>query len=627
LRGGENEKKRGSRKAFGWSAASRYTQTMQFPAKRWVVAEGSGGRGATRTGAIVDRLLAARGIATAEERQAFFNPVLTTLQHPSAMHGMTEAARAICEAILSKRRIGIYGDYDVDGVMATAILWHMIRAVAPSTQLVTYVPHRRKEGYGLNADALHKLAADGVRTLVTVDCGVSAIEEARLARELGLELVVTDHHDLAPGGAIPVARAVVHPRLPSEQRFGELCGAGVAWKLAWSIAAEWTGTGPGAKLPKVLSSRLLSLLPLAAVGTVADVMPLLGENRAIVREGLSLLYATGIVGINELLPAARMSRDDLQGAAPDAEKVAFRLSPRINACGRMGHASDAVELFTTADPARARELVKLLERLNEQRRADGGLIAAEARRRVLAQCGGRKPRGIVLCDDEWNLGIVGIVCSKLVDEFACPAILITRDVREGSDLYKGSGRSLAGIDLHAVLGRCSPHLVGHGGHAMAAGVQVRKEQLEAFREAFVREVDLLLPPEDEQKPLLAVDCACTLGELDISTVQEFERLAPFGRGNPKPSILIEAAVVTQARVFGRGDTHLELVVKQAAGARDAFLRVQWRGAAQHAESFPKGTRVDLVVELGLNTFRRLAEVEARLVDIRESVAAHQEALA
>ncbi|MFM1805697.1 MAG: Single-stranded-DNA-specific exonuclease RecJ [Planctomycetota bacterium] len=583
---------------------------MPFPAKRWLLPDREDSRGFARV-SIVERLLSARGVRSDEDRAAFFNPVLTTLQHPSAMHGMAEAARAVTEALRAKRRIGIYGDYDVDGVMATAILWHMIRAIEPGTEVVTYVPHRRKEGYGLNADALQKLAADGVQTLVTVDCGVSAIEEARLAQELGLELVVTDHHDLAAGGEIPVARAVVHPRLPSEQRFGELCGAGVAWKLAWMIAAEWTGIGPGGRLPKVLQTKLLNLLPLAAVGTVADVMPLLGENRAIVREGLRLLQQTGIVGFDELLPAARMSPAELNGAAADAEKVAFRLSPRINACGRMGHAEDAVELFTTADRARARELVKLLERLNEQRRADGGLIAEEARRRVLEQWGDRKPRGIVLCDDEWNLGIVGIVCSKLVDEFACPAILITRDVREGSDLYKGSGRSLAGIDLHAVLGRCAEHLAGHGGHAMAAGVQLRRDQIDAFTQAFVREVDALLPPEIEQKPLLPVDCACTLDELDLPTVQEFEQLAPFGRGNPKPTILIEDAVVTQTRVFGRSDTHLELVLKQ--GAR--FQRIQWWDGARHAGDIRRDTVVDVVIETKLRT-DRLAEIDAKLLDIR-----------
>ena len=581
-----------------------------FPAKRWLLPNREDPRATARV-SVIERLLRARGVESPDDRAAFFNPILTTVQHPLAMHGMDAAARMICEALRHGRRLAIYGDYDADGVMATAILWHMMRAVAPGTEVATYVPHRRKEGYGLNAEALRELAAQGVEVLVTVDCGVSAIEEARLAAELGLELIVTDHHDLHASGAIPEARVVVHPRLESEQRFGELCGAGVAWKLAWAIAAEWTGTAAGSRLPKLLSARLLSLLPLAAVGTIADVMPLLGENRAIVREGLRLLHQTGIVGMDALLEGARLSRGDLRESGVEAEQIAFRLAPRINACGRMGHAKDAIELFTTADAARSRTLAAELEALNERRRADGSVIAEEARALVLAQSGPRKPRGIVLWNDSWNLGIVGIVCSKLVDEFACPAILITRDEKEGSDLYRGSGRSLHGIDLHEVLGRCAEHLVGHGGHAMAAGIQLRESQLEAFRDAFVGETDALLPAEEEQRPVLPVDCACSLAELDIPTVQGFESLAPFGRGNPKPTILVEGAVVTQTRIFGKSDTHLELVLKQ--GGR--FQRVQWWDGARHAGHFRKDTRVDVVIETKLRS-PRLAEIDARLVDIR-----------
>lgn len=578
---------------------------------------------AGRSGSILDRLLDARGVEGGAAREAFLRPTLGHLQHPKAMHGMRSAAEAICAAVRAGRRIAIYGDYDVDGVMATAILWHMLRTVAPTLEVRTYVPHRIEEGYGLNADALRSLRAEGIEFIITVDCGVSAISEAKLAAELGLELVITDHHELKPSGEIPVAAAVVHPRLPGEQRFGELCGAGVAWKLAWMIGEVWCGSS---RQPDVFRNRLVELAPLAAMGTIADVVPLIGENRVLVARGLTEIGRTRIPGIDALLAASRVTPGDV-----DTEKIMFRVAPRINASGRMGHAKDAIELFTTAGPARAEEIVDMLGELNDRRRKDERAIFDQA----LAQLRGlgveSKPRGIVLHDEQWNLGIVGIVCSKLVDLHACPVVLITRN-GEG---YKGSGRSVRGIELHRVLASCSDHLSGFGGHAMAAGVHLSDvAQIEAFRRRFTEECDRLLPPEDEQKPVLEIDCACRLDEISsTAAVTDLESLAPFGRDNRKPMFMIAGVEITQTRVFGKTSAtvpappHLELVIKQRAGSRDAFLRVQWWGAAEHAASFPKGSRVDLVVEVGISTFSRLAEVEARLVDIREAIPARQEAIA
>jgi single-stranded-DNA-specific exonuclease len=574
-------------------------------------------------GSILDRLLDVRGIERGAARDAFLRPVLGHLQHPKAMHGMRAAADVICAAVRARKRIAIYGDYDVDGVMATAILWHMLRTVAPALEVRTYVPHRIDEGYGLNAEALRMLRAEGIELVITVDCGVSAIAEATLARELGLELVITDHHELKPSGEVPVAAAVVHPRLPGEQRFGELCGAGVAWKLAWMIGEVWCGSS---RQPDVFRSRLVELAPLAAMGTIADVVPLIGENRVLVARGLPEIGRTRIPGMDALLSASRVEPKEV-----DTEQIMFRVAPRINASGRMGHAKDAIELFTTAGTARAREIVDMLGSLNDRRKKDERAIFDEARGKLRELNADAKPRGIVLHDEQWNLGIVGIVCSKLVDLHACPVVLITRN-GEG---YKGSGRSVRGIELHRVLASCAEHLSGFGGHAMAAGVHLTDvAQIEAFRRRFIEECDRLLPPEDEQKPVLEIDCACRLDEISSSAVvTELESLAPFGRDNRKPMFLIEGVEVTQTRVFGKTSAtvpsppHLELVVKQRAGARDAFLRIQWWGAAEHAAGFTRGSIVDLVVEVGLSAYSRMAEVEARLVDIRESVAAHQEALA
>jgi single-stranded-DNA-specific exonuclease len=300
------------------------------------------------------------------------------------------------------------------------------------------------------------------------------------------------------------------------------------------------------------------------------------------------------------------------------------VAPRINAAGRMGHAELAVELFTTADVRRADEIADALGALNDERRKAEQGIFQQALAKLEALTAGRKPRGIVLHDEKWNLGIVGIVCSKLVDLHACPVILITRN----KEIYKGSGRSVRGIELHRVLESCSAHLIGYGGHAMAAGVQVAGVgEIEAFRARFVAECDRLLPPAEEQKPVLEVDCACTLGDIASTVaVTGITRLAPFGRDNRKPLFLLEDVEITQVRVFGkttatvREPQHLELALRQRVGARDEFMRVQWWGGAEHAAAFRKGARIDAVVEVSLSTYRKLAEVEARLVDIRPGIA-------
>lgn len=614
---------------------------MNFPAKRWIESQPRAATRGSEHGAvhsrplresILEKMLKTKGISS-EQRENFLHPATKNLAPARDMHGMVEAARLICAAVRAHRKIAIYGDYDVDGVMATAILWHMLRALAPTLSVRTYVPHRIEEGYGLNRDALRTLRDEGIEVVITVDCGVSAVDEARYAQEIGLELIITDHHELKASGEVPVARAVVHPRLGDTQHFGDQCGAGVAWKLATQLMDEWCGAADSAhaagsqtKRPQVLLDRVKSLLPLAAIGTVADVVPMLSENRIIVARGLPCAFDTGIDGLNALLDSSRVEPRTM-----DAEKVAFRVAPRINACGRMGHAEDVVELFTTANASRADEIVAKIDELNTKRRADERAIFESALEKVharLAECGStdpaQKPRGIVVWDDAWNLGVVGIVCSKLVDLFACPVIIITRN-KEG---WKGSGRSIKGIELHRVLEECSEHLQHFGGHAMAAGVTIESEEkVKAFRDAFVKIIDRQLPPMEEQRPTLDIDCVCSIGELDIVGVQEIAKLAPFGRDNRKPVLLIEDVEITQSRHFGKSfdnkpPANLELALKQSDGGKDKFLRVQWWNGAPHASEFVKGMRIDVVVEVGLSTFGRLPEVEARVLDLRLSVVSH-----
>ena len=610
----------------------RYTRPMQFPAKRWCLTKAEDTRrnsgdlpSSPHGDGIIDRLLASRAIPSGPLRDAFLEPKLNHLRHPRSMHGMVEAARAVCAAVRTGKRIAIYGDYDVDGVMSTAILWHMLRTLDAKLAVRTYVPHRIEEGYGLNADALRTLRAEGIEVVITVDCGVSSVDEARLARAIGLELIITDHHELRATGEIPQARAVVHPRLPingepASASYGELCGAGVAWKFAWMLGEAWCGSE---RMPELFRQKLTALLPLAAIGTVADVVPLKDENRVIVARGLRLVGQSGIVGIDALLASARV-----EASGADTEKIAYRLAPRINAAGRMGHAELAIELFTTANARRADDIVDQLGELNEERRRQERAIFEQALEKLAERAknnSNAKPRGIVLHDEEWNLGIVGIVCSKLVDIHACPVVLITRN----KEIYKGSGRSVKGIELHRVLESCTAHLLGHGGHAMAAGIQIESvEKIEAFRAQFELEVDRLLPPVDQQRSPIDIDCACALAEISsTAVVREIASLAPFGRDNRKPSFQIDGVEITQARLFGKVTAasprpmNLELVVRQRVAGREHFLRIQWWGGAAHAERFPKGSLVDIVVEVAISAFSRMPDVEATLIDIREAVGA------
>lgn len=622
---------------------------MQFPAKRWIRPDARlGATSAAAVGAplgaplgvsartavgavhgafesglgasLLDQLLAARGVSDAESRATFFRPTLKQLQPPWDLHGMSEAVAALHAAIAAGKRCAIYGDYDVDGVMATTILWHAIRAVRADAALRTYIPHRRKEGYGLNPDAIHRLADDGVELIVTVDCGVSAVDEAAIAASRGVELVITDHHSLRTDGAIPTARAVVHPRIGETHRFGDLCGAAVAWKLAWALFYEAAGCSREGRLPEKYQSALLRLLPLAAVGTIADVMPLLGENRALVAAGLPWMKRTGIEGFDQLLEETRVVPSS-SNATIDAESIAFRFAPWINASGRMQHAEDAVELFTTAKGDRVYELVDLLKQLNEQRKKDSKAIHETARADWLAlaqtaSASRKPPAAIVLWHDTWNLGIVGIVCSKLVDEFARPTILLTQDVHEGSEFFKGSGRSVAGIDMHAALSRCRETLVSYGGHAMAAGVKVHRSRLEDFRQAFSDAVTSMLPHDSEPRPELAIDAIAKIDAFELGAIEKIEQLQPFGRGNPRPMVLVENLEVTQIRPLGRDGEHLELVTRAEAAGQKRHLVAKWWRSAKHKAFVPIGARIDLVVEPSVSFFRGNAEVSVTVVDLQ-----------
>ncbi|MBZ0171517.1 MAG: DHH family phosphoesterase, partial [Phycisphaerales bacterium] len=367
---------------------------------------------------LLEKVLAVRGVTDA---RAFLDPSLLHLHEPGLLPGIDRA----CERLLAAARAGepivVYGDYDVDGMTATAILYRVLRALEPGADVSTYVPHRLEEGYGLNSAAMLELSGRGARVVVSVDCGITAHEPARVAREVGLDLIITDHHNPPDGGeTVPEAYAIVHPRLPfagAAYPFGELCGAGVAYKIAWRMATMHEGSE---RVAGPVRTLLLDLLALAALGTVADVVPLVDENRVITRFGLSRCRTTAITGLVALIEAA-----GLAGEAIDSESVGFRLGPMLNASGRMGHAAEAVELLTTEDRSRADEIARGLCELNEERKRTQLKIFEQAVEMAeAAGMTGDDRRAIVLAHEDWHPGVVGIVCSRLVERYSRPAVLM-----------------------------------------------------------------------------------------------------------------------------------------------------------------------------------------------------------
>jgi len=582
----------------------------------WRVRGGGAGAGAgVSGGALVSRVMRARGLDEAISA-TFLEPLLTHMHDPSAMPGMDRAAERLLAAARGGEPIAIYGDYDVDGVSATTILFHVIRAIAPDAKLTTYVPHRLEEGYGLNAEAMRELCAQGHKVIVSVDCGVTAVEPARVARGMGADLIITDHHNfLEPGEGgrvqLPEAYAIVHPRLGSDgvengagaYPFGDLCGAGVAFKLAWRLATMAAG---GHRVADPMRHLLLDMLALAALGVVADVVPLLGENRVIARYGLRRIKHSPLTGLKVLVEASGLS-----GAAVEADDVGFKLGPRLNACGRMGHAREAVEMFTTASEERAKEIAERLTRLNNERRSTEQAIFKRAC--VLAEERGMTApgrRAIVLADPAWHAGVVGIVCSRLVEKFHRPAILMAM----GDGGCHGSGRSIDGFSLHRALQRCADHLSGFGGHDMAAGVRVDHARLDRFADAFIDVANEEIAEED-LVALSEYDVEARIHDLGLAHVEQLNRLAPFGRCNPSPIVRLRGLrVETRPETFGKYNKHLSMRASHVGSISPQLRLVGWNWADQ-IEKVSRGAKIEALVKPRISIFAGSANVEGELVDL------------
>jgi len=555
---------------------------------------------------LVERVLAARGIIERDDVDRFAHPTLHLLHDASLLPGVEEAATRTLASLNGGGPVVIYGDYDVDGITAAAILYHTCRAIAPKADIRTYVPHRLDEGYGLNLEALEQIAAEKADLILTVDCGITARREAVRARELGVDLIITDHHELPLDGAgLPEATVLVHPRLPgTSYPYGDLCGAGVAFKLAWRLATMWCGSQ---RVTDQLRAMLMDHLALAALGTIADVVPLTDENRIIARYGLRLMRDTSNVGLNALITAAGLDDAD----RIDSEAVGFRLAPRLNAAGRMGHAREAVRLFTTDDPVEAQQLAAQLEQQNRQRQSTEYAIVQQARE-MAEQAGmtGDDRRIIVLAHEQWHPGVVGIVCSRLVGMFHRPVVLAQR----GDDVIKGSARSIEGYSICGGLAAVGHHLLTHGGHDMAAGLSLRPDAWDAFVEELTAHANAHIEA-DEMVRRLTIDCAADLAEIDQAATRSLHDLGPFGRSNPPPQLLVHSLrLVGEARVMGDKGKHLAL---QVASGHAALRLVGWN-LGRHAPSFASGMTIDAVIQPKLNSWNGRVSVQGELCDWRKS---------
>jgi len=442
---------------------------LRNAAKQWVIKPADDRCGqlakSLKISPVVAQVLLNRGIADVHTASAFLRPKLTELIPPEKMPGATKAAAIIKQAIEEKKKITVYGDYDVDGITGISILWHLIQILKGDVDF--YVPHRVDEGYGLNAKAVEHLSRTGTKLIVTVDCGITAVESAKLAKKLGIDLIITDHHRFSD--ELPDVKAIVHPAIDKSYPNQASAGAMVAFKLAWELANKFN---TGARLDSELREFMLNAASLAAMGTVADVVDLKGENRILVSFGLKSLAECKLSGIKALIETAGLTETSL-----DSYSIGFRLAPMLNAAGRMGHARLAVELLTSDNDMRSMKIAEYLKQQNEQRRRCERKIFKCACE-MITQQGLNHPdhKTIVLANADWHIGVIGIVASRIVDKYHRPTILINSD----EPLAQGSGRSIEGFDILSAVKTCSKHLKNFGGHAMAAGVRLPAENIEQF---------------------------------------------------------------------------------------------------------------------------------------------------
>ncbi len=535
-------------------------------------------------------LLWRRGLRTAEEAERFLRPSWERDVHdPFLFDDMERAVERLMSAVRRREKIVVHGDYDADGVSGSVILHATLRGLGADVSV--YLPHREKDGYGMNAPAIEKMGAEGVKLIVTCDCGISSGKEIALANTFGIDTIITDHHTLPP--ELPPAYAILHPLREGENYpFRYLTGGGVAFKLCQALWKE-------GNLPAGHEKWLLDMV---SISTVADMGKLVGENRALVHYGLLVLNKTKRLGLKTLIDGVRRGDEML-----DAQSIGFRIAPRINAAGRMEHANAAFALLTAETESEALLRADALHGYNKDRQDATEKIIIEARRLADGQS---TNSAIVVAGEGWPAALCGLVASRLVDDSARPVIAVGK----GEDgKYVGSGRSIPGFDVTGALRACSAHIAKFGGHPAACGLTILgQENFEAFQRAFIAYADRHLKNLD-LAPSVEIEEEAAVDEITLGLVEQIRELEPYGEGNPRPRFLLRGARVVSARPVGADGRHLQLTVASENGGR---LKLIGFGFGEQIDACVPGRSIEIVAELDLNEWNGRVETQGRIVDLK-----------
>ncbi len=521
----------------------------------------------------------------------FLSPDLSLLHDPALMKGMGEAVSRILEAIQRGERITVYGDYDVDGITSTACVVRFLRE--HQANVTYYIPDRMGEGYGVNTGAIARMAEEGCTLLLTVDCGITAVEEVAYAKTLGMDVIITDHHECKE--QLPDAYSIVNPKQPGcPYPFKKLAGVGVAFKLLQAITQ---------RLRYHMTEFIEAYMDLVAIGTVADVMPILDENRIIVKKGLELLPYTQNRGLRAVMAYA-----GLADRAVNTGTISFMIAPRINAAGRMGDPKMAVEMLLATDDKTANKYANILNEANKERQGTEQIIFEEALSLIASDPAYATESVLVLSHPGWHHGIIGIVASKLTERYYRPTILISTEDGMG----KGSGRSIRGLNLFEALSHCADDLVKFGGHELAAGLTLREEDIPAFRQHINAYAAGVLTQSDFV-PSLNIDCELPIAYINLGTVERLSVLEPFGMGNPNPVFYLRGLRIANLRALSEG-RHLKLTLSRQGYLVDAI----GFNMGQFLPQLKLGDLIDIAFSLDVNLFRGERLVQVLLKDIRFS---------
>jgi single-stranded-DNA-specific exonuclease len=534
---------------------------------------------------LVAKLFISRGWTDLQEAKEMLNIEKTDFHDPFLLDGMKEAVGRIEEAILNQERIRVYGDYDCDGVSSTTIMIHLLRELGASFDY--YIPDRFKEGYGLNNGALDKAKQDGVKLIITVDTGISAREQIAYGSSIGLEFIITDHHEPPP--LLPECIAIINPKKPScAYPFKHLCGAGVAFKLSQAllkrIPYEW--------------------LDIAAIGTIADLVPLVGENRLIAFHGIRSINHTRHIGLSALIEVAGLADQVI-----DEQRIGFSIGPRINASGRLESASKAVELLISNNRDEALILAEEVDELNKQRRKMVDQITIEAIQWVEKRYPEVKPKALVVAKENWNVGVIGIVASRLVEKYYVPTIVLSIDPETGK--AKGSARSIEGFNMYQALCECQEWLPHFGGHPMAAGMTLASDHVDFLRKRLAQLAEQWLQEEDFI-PISSVDIECSLDEIRLETIEELGQLAPFGVGHSKPIILLKELSSVDLKPVGADKQHLKCQFKKEGILLDGI----GFGLGEIASKISPEAKIDIIGQLAVNEWNGMKKPQMLIDDIR-----------